>query len=265
MNKLTLIFPAQGNPIAMKRTIESAKEVADEIIVGSVCLFLDDLELIKSYSKEYNLKVIELPFNYIYANGFSSILNLLASHATNRIVCYLNVGEVISKDHGILEQINNEEYNSFYINHPVELHRWWRLFSPKDLQWSGLLHEELIGEYKPYHRPILTFEDTEKDNDNKLKSIVYDDVKCLCYWNQLCRIVENNSLLGATSGGWLQFASEQYESMQERLKAKGKRWEAFQTGDLEMYMEDVRTNPEFEKQRFESSLLIEYQNGKRYL
>lgn len=258
-------MPTQGNPIALKRTLESTKGVVDEIIIGSVCLFSEDIELIKSCSIEYNIKIVELSFNYIFVNGFSSVLNLLASHATNRIVLYLNVGEVISKDNGIIEHTDNEEYNSYYINHPIELHRWWRSFSPKDLQWSGLLHEELIGEYRPYYKPILTFEDTEKDNNDPLKSKCYDDVKELCYFNQLCRIVEDNSLLGATSGGWLQFASDQYESMQERLKAKGARWEAFKTGNLEMYMEDVRTNPEFEKQRFESTTLIEYQNSTRFL
>lgn len=262
---LSLITPTQGNPIALKRTIDSLKGVCDEYIIGSVCLFPDDEREIEKYATEVNLKVVHLPFDYIYRNGFSSILNLLASHVTNRIACYLNVGEILSKNHGILESINDEKYNSFYIDHPIEKHRWWRIFSVKDLKWDGLLHEEIIGEYRPYHRSILTFEDTEKDNSNALKAKCYDDVKEICYFTQLCRIVEDPSLLGATSPGWLEFAKDQYESMLIRLKAKGERWEAFKTGDYGRYMNDVMTNPEFEKQRFESSLLIEYQNSNRFL
>ncbi len=236
----------------------------DEFIVGSVCLFEDDLRLIKSYSSEYNLKVIELPFDFIFKNGFSETLNTLASHVTNDICLYLNVGEVIDIGENILDKIK-PQYNSYYIDHATERHRWWRCYNPKELKWSGFLHEELIGDYKPFHKPLFMFADTEKDNNNTLKAKCYDDVKEMVYFNQLCRIVEDNSLLQATSIGWLHFAKDQYQSMQERLKAKGKRWEAFKTGNLEMYMEDVMTNPEFEKQRFESSLLIEYQNSRRFL
>lgn len=262
---ITLIFPTQGNPLAVLRTIESASIVCDEIIIGSVCVFHDDRKTLESYKSRFNIKIVDLGFSFIYQNGFSSTLNLLASLASNPVVCYLNVGEIIERyDGNILDKITNE-YNCWYIDHLVERHRWWRVWRPSEMKFDGLLHEEIVGDHRPFHKPIFRFADTEKDNVDALKSMCYDDLKELCYFNQLCRIVEDETLLGATSFGWLQFAKEQYDSMQERLAAKGARWEALRLGDYEMYMNDVLTNPQFEKQRFESSLLIEYQNSERFL
>jgi hypothetical protein len=262
---LSLIFPTQGNPVSVRRTIQSYSSLCSEFVIGSVCLFKEDETAIENYSSEFNIKVVKLPFDFIFKNGFSETLNLLANNATGDFVIYANVGEIIEAKSSVPETLFNGEYNAFYIDHSVEKFRWWRCYNKKELRWSGLLHEELVGEYRPYYKPILRFADTEKDNNDPLKSKCYDDVKELCYFNQLCRIVEDESLLGATSPGWAQFAKEQYESMQTRLRAKGERWEAFKAGDLDRYMNDVMTNPEFERQRFESSLLIEYQNGKRFL
>lgn len=261
---LSFITPTQGNPLALLRTMESLKGVCDEFVVGDVCLFEDDSKKIREYKKQFNLKIVKLSTNYIFKNGFSDTLNILASTATNDMVIYLNVGEIIEVGDNIINKIS-PDYNAYYIDHGQEKHRWWRCYNRHELKWSGLIHEELIGEYRPFHKPLFRFADTEKDNDDAFKSKCYDDVKELCYFNQLCRLVDDNSLLGATSGGWIQFASDQYQSMQERLNAKGGRWEAFKKGDMRMYLEDILSNPEFEKQRFESSLLIEYQNGKRHL
>ena len=52
--------------------------------------------------------------------------------------------------------------------------------------------------------------------------------------------------------------------MIERLKAKGKRWDAFNLGDINMYMEDVMSNPDFEKVRFETTSLIQFQQDRKF-
>src|ERR1700755_1254500 len=157
---ISFITPTQGNPIALKRTIDSLKGICDEFIVGSVCVFKEDEEKIASYAKEVNLKMPYLQFNYIYWEGFSATLNHLASFATNPIVLYLNVGEVIEKSDGnILDKIV-PEYNCYYIDHSTEKHRWFRAFNPKEMQWSGFIHEEIVGDYRPYHKPLFTFADT---------------------------------------------------------------------------------------------------------
>jgi hypothetical protein len=261
---LTLISPTQGNPVALKRTLESLKWICSEFIIGDVCVFEEDRQLIESYKSEYNVRLVKLPINYIYHNGFSATLNELSSHASNDFVIYLNVGEVIEKGDKILSKLSNE-YNNYYIDHSQEKHRWWRCFNRHEMKWDGLIHEESVGDHRPYHKPLFTFADTDKDMGDPLKAKVYNDIKEMTYFNQLIKIVDDNSLLGATSSGWLQFAADTYESMKQRLEYKGKRHEAFAAGDLDAYMQDVFTSPEFEAERFESSSLIEYQGKKIFL
>lgn len=265
MNKLTLVFPTQGNPIALKRTLDNTRDVVDEIVIGSVCVFKEDIDLIKAYKKEYNIRLIELPFNYVYINGFSATLNLLASYATNPIAMYLNVGEIIEKGNEAVLSKLSPEYNCYYIDHSVERHRWWRVFSPKEMKWSGVLHEEIIGDNRPFYKPLFTFADTNKDMDDMFKARVYDDIKEILYFSLYNRIVDDPNCLGATNEGWVKFASENYDSMKERLLKKGKRYEAFQKGDLNMYLQDIFNNPEFEKERFESSIKIEFQQNPMFL
>ena len=123
---VTLITPTQGNPIALKRTIDSLAGVINEVIVGSVCIFEKDEELIQSYDREVNLKLIKMPFNYIFCNGFSNTLNLLASYATNDWVIYLNVGEVVEEGKSQILDRLNDDYHCFYLDHATETHHWFR-------------------------------------------------------------------------------------------------------------------------------------------
>ena len=62
---ITLITPTQGNPIALKRTIDSVSGICDEIVVCDVCVFQDDSNIIGTYKQKYNLKQVQLPFNFI--------------------------------------------------------------------------------------------------------------------------------------------------------------------------------------------------------
>lgn len=262
---ISFITPTQGNPIALKRTIDSLKGICDEFIIGSVCVFEDDQKTIESYIDEYNIKIIELPFNHIYENGFSATLNLLDSFAKNDDVIYLNVGEIVESGiENVLNQMD-AQYNCYYIDHMVERHRWFRCYSKFEMEWSGLIHEELTGEHRPYRKPLFRFADTEKDMTNTFKAAVYNDTKEICYWRQLMRIVDEPELLGATSIGWVQFAKDNYQTMKDRLALKGNRPKAFEEGNLQMYLDDIYSNPEFEKERFESNHIIEFQGDPKYL
>lgn len=265
MAKMTFITLTQGNPIALKRTMDSLKDICDEFVVGSVCIFDEDLEMIKSYNNEFNLKVVELPFNYIYLHGFSMSLNYVASFSDGNICVYLNVGEIVESSERDILSVISDEYNCYYIDHATEKHRWFRVWNKREMHWSGLIHEEIIGEHRPYHRPLFRFADTEKDTGDKFKSAVCNDAKEIVYWRQLMSIVDFPETLGATHVSWIPFAKDNYQGMQERLDKKGKRPYAFFLGDKEMYLNDVYTNPEFEKERFESNHIIEFQGDPKYL
>lgn len=260
---ISFITPTQGNPIALKRTIDSVAHICDEFIIGDVCPFEEDSQLIRSYP---GVKTIKLPVNYIFHYGFSQTLNELAEHAKNDLVLYLNVGEVLSESGDVLAQLSSD-YNAYYIDHATETHRWWRFYNKNELRWGGLIHEELVGEYRPYHKPIFRFADTEKDQNNPFKAKVYNDIKEMTYWNQLIKIADNPDISPVTNAGWVKFARETYKSMKDRLSDKGNRYEAFVRGNIEGYLRMCEYDPVFEWQQFQTNDAIEFQGEgqKKYL
>lgn len=267
--KITLITMGQGNPVALKRTLESFKDVADEIIFGDLLIFDSDRAIIERYQEEYNLKIVKLPFNFIFENGFAYTLNELASHATNDWVLYMNVSEVIDGEQFIKEQISND-YNCFSFDHKTETHRWFRLYNRKELKWGNLIHEEVTGNLRPCPFNIFRQMDTEKDQCREDKMMTFyarvcNDVKELCYFQMYIKLIDNPKLRGNTNQTWIDYATRDYDSLMERLLKKGKRYEAFLTGNLTMYLEDVYSNPEFEKERFLSNDLINFQDDRMLL
>lgn len=263
---VTLLTMGAGNVLVLRDTLESFKNVCNEVIYGDMLLWESDREILKTYQDEYNLKIIPFEFNYLFKNGFSSLLNKLAEYASNDIVMYMNTSEVVDEDYGIAGIIqNNPECNSFYFIHRQENHRWFRTYNRHELKWGGRIHEQLAGEFKPYHKPIFMMKDLEKDLDDTLKAKILNCAKETVYWQQYTSIVEHPEFLEETDPGWLAFCESNYESMKERLFKKGARYQAFIDGDLEAYMYDVMHNPEFEKERFQSSNMIEYQGSPMFL
>ena len=234
---------AAGNSIVLKKTLESFKGVVDEVIFGDLIIFPEDRELMQSYKEEYNINIQRLPFNYIFQVGFANVLNYLIANAKNDMCLYTNTGEYIQEDYGINEIINsNPECNSFYFKHAVETHRWFRCFDRREVQWSGMLHEEPRGNERPYHKPIYCMGDLEKDMNNPFKAAVLNSVKEMVYWNQLIEIVDNPKLKEATNDHWINFAKQEYNSMKDRLEKKGKQYEAMKTGNFEMFWNDIHTS-----------------------
>ena len=266
-SKITLITMGQGNPIALKRTLDSFKGIVDEFVFGDFLIFDADRALIESYKDEYNLKIFRGPFNFIFEKGFARALNALAELASNDWILYMNVSEVLDGEHPIKEQMSRE-YNAYSFDHAVDPHRWFRLYNRKELQWEGVIHEEVrplegkIG--RPCEFNIFRMQDTEKDLDDPFKAKVANDVKELCYFQNYLRLVDE-PVKGATHSSWVKWATESYQSFKERLEGKGNRYRAFLEGNLTMYLEDIYTNPEFENERFQSSQLINFQGDRKLL
>lgn len=263
---ISLVTMGAGNVKVLKETLKSFAPFVDEFVYGDMLLFPEDRGIVKSYQKEFNLKIIELPFDYIFKNGFSSVLNLLISKASNDMCGYANTSEIVEIDFGINEIIdNNPECNVFYFTHATDPHRWFRFGDRRELHWSGVIHEQLGGEYKPYYKPIFQMADLPKDMDDLRKAKLFDTCKEIVYFHNYMKLVSYPQLLGETDLGWVKFAQDNYQSFKERLKAKGEAYVAYSSGIYEMLIHYFNTSPDFEKQKFESNIGIEYQNDKKYL
>jgi len=264
--ELTLLTMGAGNVIVLEETFRSFSKVCNEIIYGDLLLFPEDREILHSYKLKYNLKIVEFPFDFIFKNGFSAILNELSPHATNDMCVYANTSEIIEEDFGIEKAISGNPYcNMFFFTHETDPHRWFRTYDRRNLKWSGLIHESVVGDERPYHKSIFQMADLEKDLMNPFKARVLNDVKEIVYFTNYMRIIDEPNMLGGTDPGWVHFAEANYESMAYRLRKKGKRYEAFKNGDYIAYMNAVYTDPEFQVEKFESSDAIEFQGDPRYL
>jgi len=265
---ITGITMGCGNVKVLRKTFESLSTICDEIVYGDMLLFDEDREILQSYRHIFNLKIIPVPFDYIFHNGFSSILNILAGWAFNSTILYLNTSEIIEKDNGILN-IVCPDYNCYYFDHATDPHRWFRFYNRHELKWSGRIHESLVpigySDFRPYHKAAFRMADLEKDMDNSFKAQVFNDVKEIVYFKNYMSIVDDIDNLGGTDPGWVKFATENYNSMKERLLKKGDRYAAFERRDKNMYLKDIYSNNEFEKQRFESNIGIEYQGNPLFL
>lgn len=274
-NKITLVTMGQGNPIALKRTLDSFKDHVDEVVFGDFLIFEEDRKLIESYKNDYKIRFVRCPFNWIYHEGFGETLNMLANHAINDWILYMNVSELVDGEHFIKDQIS-DQYNCYSFDHHQEVHRWFRLYNRKEVHWANLIHEEVVAkegfELRPCPFNVFRMKDSEKDQCDSQSHLpmtayakVCNDVKEIVYWNQYLRLIEQPELRGTTNDFWIGHAREAHESYQERMAKKGKRVTAFKNGDLGMYLDDIRNNPEFEGEQFISSTLVNFQGDRKLL
>lgn len=251
---------------ALKKTLDSFKDVCNEVVYGDLLIFEEDRLLLKEYQKEYNLKIVPLVFNHIFKNGFAKTLNDIAFHATNDFVLYMNTSEVVDGEQRILRLMNEmfHEYNCFAFDHAQESHSWFRLYNRHEVWWDGVIHEELIGNRKdcPYY--LFRMKDEEKDNDDTFKAKVYNDIKEICYFYQYLKLVDNPAIKGITNDWWVNFAKENYDSMKQRLFDKRERYEAFLEGDFGKFIKAIN-EPSFKDETHKSSTLVEFQGDQKTL
>jgi hypothetical protein len=250
---ITLITMTQGNMIALERTIKSFQKSCSNIVVGNLCIFGEDIAKLKDLELNYCIKVVDLPFNYIYLNGFASVLNRLSEEVKTPYALYMNVGEIAVND---IMQVN-ERYNTYYFDHDTEKHHWYRCYKVSDLKWSGVIHEELIGNKRPYPVPMFRMADTQKDNDNPFKASVYNDIKEIVYFNQYLRLVDEPQSIGSTNMGWVNYAKDSYQQIKSRLLNKGERYNAFVNSDFDLYLHEIKTKgvPD----QFDNNKIIHFQ------
>lgn len=272
---ITLITMTQGNPVALLRTMESFKAVCNEFVIGDLCIFDGDREMIRRMTAEFHeqnpqtdVKLIKFPFNYIFKNGFSSILNFLAWNAAQNDFCiYMNVGEVIEVE--VTPKLHLwTDADAQYFVHATDPHHWYRLYNRHKFKWDGLIHEELVpilsaDTHIKAFRPSFQMKDTEKDMYNPFHAKVYNDVKELVYFNQYQRLIDEPAARGITNEYWLKEARDASPPMIDRLLKKGRRYEAFITGDLQLYLNEIHRDEEFKQSRDESDTLVNVQGNRK--
>ncbi len=230
---ISLVTITQGNPKALRRTIDNLKEsfggMVNEFIVGDVSVMDGDFD-----SGFEDVRMVKLPFNALFKDGFANVLNHLATYATNDLCLYLNVGEIVEK--GLNSSLIAEGFNCYSFTSDKDPHIWVRMWNRRQLSWSGRIHEEIIGPRRQCPEILFTMFDTPKDEEDAFRYSVYLDVKEMVYFHQYVWLVDHPEEMGATNSGWLEYSMREIDDLRSRLEAKGARYRAFLDGDKDAYI-----------------------------
>lgn len=233
---ISLVTVTQGNPIALRRTVDNVRAsfagLCDEFLIGDVTIFPGQFD-----SGFDDVKFIPMPFNNLFKHGFSNALNHVASHSKNNLCLYLNVCEIVEKNLDL--SLIKDDYNCYNFNHGEDPHVWTRLWDRRELSWSGRIHEEIVGPRRGCPAFLFQMADTPKDDDDDLRSRVYNDVKELVYFQQYIHIADHFEDLGATNHHWWHYAKQEYDDLMRRLNGKGERYKAFLGEDLDLYIKSA--------------------------
>ena len=257
-----------GNVLILEETIKSLLTICDQVVVGDLLIFPEDRRKLYWYQTLYNIKIVKLPFDELFKNGFAYVLNLLAKEASNNTILYLNTSEIISADNGVLDIIS-PEYNCYYFDHATDPMRWYRFYDKRELQWSGRIHEALEAlpgfDFRPFHKPVFRMEDKEKDMQSEFKAYIFNSLKEITYFRNYMSLIDEPESMGATDPGWIPFVKDNYDYWKAKLESKGDMYKAFLTGDYSLLMKSIADLKEAEKEKFESNIGIEYQGDPKYL
>jgi hypothetical protein len=245
---ITLVTLTQGNPIALKRTIDNVVQAfqgkVDQVVIGNLCVF--DKDKFGIHEADYGVKLdtLFMPFNHLFEYGFGATLNKISTLAINDLCLYMNVSEIV--DSPVNLSIIHPQWNSYKFDHAIETHKWCRLWNRKQLTWSGRIHEIVVeGAGQKYTAPdmLFTMADTPKDDADPFYSAVMNTVKEYVYWNQYLMLVDDPSQIGGTDQGWVKYAKDSYEHIKGRMYANPERLQAFRDGDLEKFLYHCKDLP----------------------
>lgn len=235
---ITLNIPAFSFGPALLRTWESSKPICDNLVVISTAVFDDDLEKFKEVADS----VVELPWNYVFLNGFGEIHNKGMSTAKNDWQLLFGIGETLAETyvdiHPTLKTASNKIV--FRCNHHNDPHTWGRIWNRQGgTRWSGLIHEDIVGGISG--NVIFRFQDTDKEP----RADIYEQetlkyLKVLSYNLMYQNLLRDPSKLGGTNSGWLTFVRGAQESINKLCSDNQDMLDAILAGDKARFLDLVK-------------------------
>lgn len=226
---ITAITISQGHPECLIETVNTWLPEVDEVIIGDVMIrHQDRSRYVNHFENEPKIKAVLLDFNTLFKQGFATTFNQLAAKASNDLVVFFGVGNVLEcpikapsvKTHNCFGYRRNDGFlcHTFYKR--------------SELTFRYSIHEELEGDVRFDNNPHFHIGDIAKD-----QHAIYEDVKEIVYFEQYRKILDGE---GTTHPGWVNFCKRNEAAIRDVLKSKGRRYEAFAYGDLEGYLKQVR-------------------------
>jgi hypothetical protein len=242
---ISLIIPAFSYGPPLERTWETFKSVCDELVIISTAFWEKDRDAMRKLTD----KVVILDWNYTMLNGFGEMMNRGTGCAKNDWLMLFGVGETFHYSH--VHDLKGTIVGSspdlvLRVDHDNDPNRWTRIWNRKSgNQWSGIIHESITGTHGPV---VMRMRDTPKESrGDKYEQETLRYLKLCLYHEQYRRLREDNSLLGATDPGWIQFVNGGKESNDEFMEKNRDMVQSVRSGDLEKFLTIVRREVDGDK------------------
>jgi len=226
-----------GNLENLIRSIKSVEPWCDETFIVWQPLFEDDEEEIRSVAS----KVAVVDWNYVFHRGYGALPNVGAEHIKNPWLLYLGVAETIAEEYQDINKLlaDSSREMIYRVDHHNDANRWNRWYAPQYTKYSGIMHESTTA--GPVGAIIARMQDTEKTPlADPLKNECLKYFKA-CSYNFLYRcLLEDNSRLGATDSGWIQFVNGAKESILDFCAKHSDLLEPAIYGDRQGFIDGVK-------------------------
>lgn len=235
---ISLIIPAFSYGPPLQRSWDTFKHVCDELIIISTAFWEKDREAMRKITD----KVVILDWNHTMIHGFGDMMNRGTTSAKNDWLMLFGVGETFEHSHvGDLKEsiLKTDPKLVLRVDHENDPNRWTRIWNrTSGNQWSGVIHEAITGPHGPV---VMRMRDTPKEpREDKYEQETLRFLKLCLYHEQYRRLREDNSLLGATDPGWIEFCNGGKESNDAFMEENQEMVQSIRDGDLEKFLGLVR-------------------------
>jgi hypothetical protein len=179
MEKFSIVSFYWGNKKNLDSYVAHASEYTDDIVIVNI-------DLLNSFESFGNVKVVNVPFDYLFHNGHDDILNLANKHTKYDWVYYLAVGKrIVNINYELMNKYPNTKW--FYdkeLNNPID--KWIKFYDKNYTHWHKKVHEsiELLPNIEHINCEDIILEWERQSNGNSLNGqYTYDEREKIIYEN----------------------------------------------------------------------------------
>lgn len=233
--KVSLIIPAFSYGPALERTVQSCKDISDDLVIISTAFWEKDREAMRKLTP----KVVILDWNYTMLNGFGEMMNRGTGDAKNDWCLLFGVGETFNRElRPFLKTLESSPPSHvFSCDHHNDVNHWKRVWNKTSgAHWSGLIHEEIVGG-KDGGLLFRMLDIPKEPREDPVEQAALGFMKtCLYHWQYKRLREEREKVLGGTNRGWLSFVDGSKEANDEFLEKHKGMIECLLSGDLRGFL-----------------------------
>lgn len=134
MSNFSIVSFYWGNKEMLESYVSHVSEYTDDIVIINI-------DLLNSFDSFGNVKIINVPYDYLFHNGHDDILNLANNYTKYDWVYYLAVGKrIVSLNTSLIDSFTNTK---FFIDKEMgnSIDTWIKFYDKRYTRWTKKVHE----------------------------------------------------------------------------------------------------------------------------